>query len=132
MDAKGGKRMTREEHIIGLNVMKPYLQKKMREINYEGLGELDALEVGKTIDFAIEAIEALEKAEKYKWHDLRKNPNDLPNVETRVEIVLDLIRSKVNNFGTLVKYGKWAVNGFITPLDVIAWREIEPFEEVSE
>ena len=78
------------------------------------------------------AIKALEKLEKYKWHDLRKNPNDLPNVETRVEIVLDLIRSKVNNFGTLVKYGKWAVNGFITPLDVIAWREIEPFEEVSE
>ena len=27
------------------------------------------------------AIEALEKADKYKWHDLRKNPDDLPEAD---------------------------------------------------
>ena len=32
------------------------------------------------------AIEALEKADKYRWHDLRKNPDDLPPVEKEVEI----------------------------------------------
>lgn len=30
-------------------------------------------------DYAIEqAISALEKEERYKWHDLKNNPNDLP------------------------------------------------------
>lgn len=30
-------------------------------------------------DYAIEeAIEVLKRAEKYRWHDLRKDPNDLP------------------------------------------------------
>ena len=27
------------------------------------------------------AIEALEKADKYRWHDLRKNPDDLPEAD---------------------------------------------------
>ena len=32
-------------------------------------------------DYAIEqAISALEKEELYKWHDLKNNPNDLPEV----------------------------------------------------
>lgn len=32
-------------------------------------------------DYAIEeAISALEKEERYKWHDLKNNPNDLPEV----------------------------------------------------
>lgn len=28
-----------------------------------------------------EAIDALEKADKYEWHDLRKNPDDLPKTD---------------------------------------------------
>lgn len=50
-------RMSYEEHIEGLKGIKPFLQKKMLEINYEGLGELDAKEIGETIDAAIDAIE---------------------------------------------------------------------------
>lgn len=46
--------MTNEEHIEGLKGIKPFLQKKMREINYQGMGELDAKEIGETIDKAIE------------------------------------------------------------------------------
>lgn len=38
-------------------------------------------------DYAIEeAIEALKRAEKYKWHDLRKDPDDLPDIEHEVEV----------------------------------------------
>lgn len=31
------------------------------------------------------AIEALEKADKYRWHDLRKNPDDLPDADGNSE-----------------------------------------------
>ena len=38
-------------------------------------------------DYAIEeAISALEKEERYKWHDLKNNPNDLPEVFVDFEI----------------------------------------------
>ena len=49
--------MTNEEHIIGLKVIKPYLQNQMKKLNYEGLGEQDAYEIGETIDAAIEALQ---------------------------------------------------------------------------
>ena len=52
----------------------------------------DLYEAGKLSeeDFEIldEAIEALEKAEKYKWHDLRKNPKDLPKNGTDVVVAI--------------------------------------------
>ena len=72
------------------------------------------------------AIEALEKAEKYRWHDLRKNPNDLPTKD-----------------GTYWVHGKWSIgktregecdykahNGYFIiaqNFNVIAWKEVEPF-----
>ena len=31
------------------------------------------------------AIKALEKADKYRWHDLRKNPDDLPEADGNSE-----------------------------------------------
>ena len=31
------------------------------------------------------AVEALEKADKYRWHDLRKNPDDLPEADGNSE-----------------------------------------------
>lgn len=62
---------------------------------------------------------------KYRWHDLRKNPDDLPN-NSRPVLVADInwnvcIRAYfVNSNG----YGKWSQDKY----GVIAWREIEPFE----
>ena len=32
-------------------------------------------------DACILAVEALKKADKYRWHDLRKNPDDLPEAD---------------------------------------------------
>lgn len=82
------------------------------------------------------AVEALEKTDKYRWHDLRKNPNDLPpNFHTVViclkgfeglEIGVDLAMHNTLN-------GLWGTNSFsYKDSDVIAWKEIEPFEEVEE
>ena len=39
-------------------------------------------------DYIIQdAIDILEEVEKYRWHDLRENPNDLPDIEDEVEVV---------------------------------------------
>ena len=77
------------------------------------------------------AVDALEKADKYRWHDLRESSYDLPRV--------------VNGYGesdyVLVKTGcfewcdmeiayysyakkQWSIDNY-----VFAWRYIEPFEE---
>ena len=78
-----------------------------------------------------EAIRALLKADKYRWHDLRESTYDLPRV--------------VNGYGesdyVLVKTGcfewcdmemayysyakkQWSIDNY-----VFAWRYIEPFKE---
>lgn len=49
--------MTNEEHIEGLEVIKPFLQGVLLSEDFEGCGELDAKEVGETIDAAISALE---------------------------------------------------------------------------
>ena len=77
------------------------------------------------------AIKALEKADKYRWHDLRKNPDDLPEADEygRSEFVFVMI-------GTPEWYScEWAYYNHdkkewsIYEQDVFAWRYIEPFEE---
>lgn len=74
------------------------------------------------------AIEALEKVDKYRWHNLLKDPNDLPPIDERVELIFNVDNQNINQFGLLNVNKEWAVNGFITHLSVIAWRYIEPFE----
>lgn len=83
------------------------------------------------------AIEALEKSEQYKWHDLRKNPNDLPeiNYDNRKsnEVIVLGARGGLN---IAYRHLSEVCDAFYTKgnrlWSVIAWREIEPFEEVSE
>lgn len=94
------------------------------------------------IEFLLElkkmVTEALEKQEKYKWHDLRKNPEDLPeDNNTRSEYMVTDGRkyfiSKYFGKGEFLNgywefpEGVFECNAF--DVDVIAWREIEPFEE---
>ena len=80
------------------------------------------------------AIKALEKADKYRWHDLRKNPDDLPedNGYGKSEYVLVMI-------GTPEWYScEWAYYSHNAKMwstydqNVFAWRYIEPFEEEEE
>ena len=63
------------------------------------------------------------KAGKQQWHDLRKNPNDLPNDD---RIVSDQEGSNVR----YVKFrNKWFYLDRTAEANVIAWCEIPKFEE---
>lgn len=81
------------------------------------------------------AIDVLEKADKYKWHDLRKNPDDLPEAigdGYESEYVLVMIGTPEWNSWEQAYYkhdkqmwSTWEQNEF-------AWRYIEPFKEGKE
>lgn len=97
--------------------------------------DLDGMEKSDEDKKAIDiAIDALEKQEKYRWHDLRKNPEDLPT-EKGIYLVSgtwggqkpEYWLCEFANYGALRGW----VNGALNPR-VIAWRYIEPFEEDNE
>ena len=88
-------------------------------------------------------VQALEKQipEKPIWHDLRKDPKDLPkDNDARSEYMVtdgnQYFISKYFGNGAFVNgcweypYGVFECNSY--DVDVIAWREIEPFEGVEE
>lgn len=76
-----------------------------------------------------------EHDERYRWHDLRENPDDLPEDSQQVDVCdergnryythIDIYST--NNWSRKVWH--YSLNG----VEPIAWREIEPFEsEVSD
>lgn len=80
-------------------------------------------------------------SDKYRWHDLRKNPDDLPKDGVycvavpddygTIWLALARYRNKLNITGN--KIG-WGFRGDVYKMDfdtmkVIAWKHIEPFEE---
>lgn len=81
-------------------------------------------------------INKANRAEKYRWHDLKEDPNDLPTAE-RLVIILHkdgyLVSMRCREFDTI--YGgytgpvKWDLPMYSNQADVRAWRYIEPFEE---
>ena len=77
------------------------------------------------------AVEALEKADKYRWHDLRKNPDDLPEADGNSEsdYVLVMIGTpEWNNWEqAYYHHGKRLWSTY--EQNVFAWRYIEPFKE---
>ena len=78
------------------------------------------------------AIEALEKADKYRWHDLRKNPDDLPEAiggGYESEYVLVMIGTPEWNHCEFVYYNHNSRVWSTYEQNVFAWRYIEPFEE---
>ena len=75
---------------------------------------------------------ALKKADKYKWHDLRKNPDDLPEAigdgyESDYVFVMTGTPEWYSCEWAYYHHGKrlWS----IYEQNVFAWRYIEPFEE---
>lgn len=124
----------------------------------------------------IEALKTLDdynhKDKKYRWHDLRKNPDDLPKCEHVVDIAFEAYDGKINTARAFHEDGKmhtedttllgcgdyewddWCeyceeTDDYIIPecwieseisgencstidRDIIAWREIRPFEEETE
>lgn len=76
--------------------------------------------------------EILKEQEKYKWHDLRKNPDDLP--EKYIEVLVTdggsyeiWSLSDIGGSEEIV----WAdeYGNYLDVDEAIAWREIEAFEE---
>ena len=82
-------------------------------------------------DACILAVEALEKADKYRWHDLRKNPDDLPEADEYgcSEYVLVMIGTPEWNSWEQAYYHHGKRLWSTYEQDVFAWRYIEPFEE---
>lgn len=75
----------------------------------------------------------LEECEKYRWHDLRKDPKDLPEKEGlyAVTVKYDTESTEIG-FGYYEHmYGYSSGWSALMPNygNVIAWKEIEPFEE---
>ena len=77
------------------------------------------------------AVDALEKADKYRWHDLRKNPDDLPedNGYGESEYVLIMTGTPEWNSWEQAYYHHGKRLWSTYEQDVFAWRYIEPFEE---
>ena len=77
------------------------------------------------------SIEALEKADKYRWHDLRKNPDDLPEADGNSEsdYVLVMIGTPEWNSWEQAYYHHGKRLWSTYEQNVFAWRYIEPFKE---
>ena len=77
-------------------------------------------------------LKALEKADKYRWHDLRKNPNDLPEPicgGDESEYVLVMIGTPEWNSWEQAYYHHGKRLWSTYEQNVFAWRYIEPFKE---
>ena len=93
---------------------------------------LAGLKAGKDMAEAdLATIAYMQGAERYKtkWHDLRKDPNDLPKKDERfctnisVAVITQSCGFAVYSFDD----EKWYFQGKV--IDVIAWCEIPTFEE---
>lgn len=88
-----------------------------------------------------------EEQNKYRWHDLRKNPDDLPDVEHRRKAYFHVVQAgkearpailqykKEFGFGIYNEFGNGPkFTGIDTDLvaPVVAWKEIEEFENEEE
>ena len=78
---------------------------------------------------------ALKKANKYRWHDLRKNPDDLPEaIGNGYESDYVLVMIGIPEWN----HWEWAYYHHDKKLwstyeqNVFAWRYIEPFEEEED
>ena len=77
------------------------------------------------------AVDALKNADKYRWHDLRKNPDDLPEADGNSEsdYVLVMIGTPEWNSWEQAYYHHGKRLWSTYEQNVFAWRYIEPFEE---
>lgn len=86
------------------------------------------------------AIKALEAQNKYRWHDLRKDKDDLPTDDRTVLVCI--VHDYCDDDGWFTYDFGWFIESWFTNYHcrgiesqgykVIAWREIELFEEVED
>lgn len=79
------------------------------------------------LDAIRKGINALEEADKYRWHDLKKDPTDLPPIDTK-ETVLGKVGNSyyvmepVDGIGPMKGIRFWEFHNYD------AWRYLESFE----
>lgn len=88
----------------------------------------DTSRVNEILELNKIVCEALEKADKYKQHDLRKNPDDLPRIINKYgESDYVFVKTKSCNM-EIACYSyikkRWSIDDY-----VVAWRYIELFKE---
>lgn len=127
-----------EDTIENLKSVKNSMKERVILLNLHGRGEKDAEEV--EFDFG-RAIDALERQEKYRWHNLNKNPDDLPKNLSKsylfenkwgqvfkgtfrsvgdIKLFEAHIYSRVHGGDIWLQY---------KTCNVVRWKEIEPMEE---
>lgn len=85
--------------------------------------------LNRTLNGINDTLWGIQKALISQWHDLRENPNDLP--EHSYSVIVAYKNSLGNLFidqGYLGALNTWNVCG-LSPYEVIAWCEIPRFEE---
>ena len=77
-------------------------------------------------------LKALEKADKYKWHDLRKNPDDLPEADeygcSEYVLVMTGTPEWDNHEWAYYNHNTRVWSTPFCEQNVFAWRYIEPFK----
>lgn len=75
--------------------------------------------------------EMLEEFEKHRWHDLKKDPDDLPNKCGTYIVYIGYPEEEVGMayYENMYWYRRGRSRRVPNYGNVIAWREIEPFEE---
>lgn len=69
---------------------------------------------------------------RYRWHDLRKDPDDVPTHNNSVLIAIGWQDGDIEYYYTDCYIGDgWVCEHFLRLGKVIAWKEVEPFEEVK-
>ena len=99
-----------------------------RDIALEQLKEMGC-GFGQNMD---DVKKALEKADKYRWHDLRKKPDDLPEAiggSYVSEYVFVMIGTPGWNNCEWAYYKHNHKEWSTYEQNIIAWRYVEPFEE---
>lgn len=89
------------------------------------VADKDIIGTGRIIESIDSAIVELKKAEKYQWHDLRKNPEDLPMDKGIYLIAYRRGKRRNIHYADAVFYGhRWCV---LDEIKVLGWKCIEPF-----
>lgn len=72
-------------------------------------------------------LKELKELRKYRWHDLRKDPNDLPNILEQVLLKVQIGCEEYEYITGCRVTGN--DNGWTCFGIPVAWKEIEPHEE---
>lgn len=101
--------------------------------SFEGRKCMESAEEHEQLAEWLEELEELRKyKEKYRWHDLRKNPDDLPEDNKQVLVSIKdgcIHRTWHDSHGWRNRNSKIR---YYSDKSVLAWREIEEFESEEE